>query len=125
MQILLDTNFIMSCVKLKIDFFSRAREVIDDNITWIVPSEVMDELEDISTRKGETNKDKDSAKIGLEVVKAASPKIIHIKNKHVDEGIKNYIRGTKIVLATLDKGLINRVDNRILTIKKSKDLELI
>jgi rRNA-processing protein FCF1 len=125
MEILLDTNFIIACIKQKIDFASRASEIIDDSIGWIVPSEVMAELEEISKRKGEKTIDKNAAKIGLEVIKAMSPKIVQVKDKNVDEGIRNYIEDKDIVLATLDRGLRKKIKNKILTINEFKLLEVI
>ena len=125
MEILLDTNFILTCVKQKIDFFSLANETIDDKIVWIIPFEVMEELKEISKRKGETEVDKLSAGIALEMVKVIAPQIVSIKNKNVDEGIRRYVEGKDIILATLDKGLRSKVKNKILTIKDVKQIEII
>lgn len=125
MEILLDTNFIIACVRQKIDFFSRANEIIDDQIKWVVPFEVMAELEDISKRKGEKIVDKNAAKIGLEMIRVISPTIINVKDKNVDEGIRKYIEGKNIVLATLDRGLRKKIKNSILTINNVKELEVL
>ncbi len=125
MEILLDTNFIITCVIQKIDFFSLASEVIDDKIEWIVPFEVLGELEEISKRKGEKEIDKMAAKIGLEMTKVICAKIVNIKHKNVDQGIINYIKNKDIVLATLDRNLKKRISNTILTIRKPKMLEII
>ncbi|VVB79436.1 Uncharacterised protein [uncultured archaeon] len=125
MQILLDTNFVIACVRQKIDFFSMANEIIDDDIKWIVPFEVMAELNEISKRKGEKTVDKNAAKIGLEMIKIISPTIVNVKDKNVDEGIRKYIEGKNIVLATLDRGLRKKIKNEILTITEGKLLEVI
>jgi rRNA-processing protein FCF1 len=125
MDILLDTNFVIACVRQKIDFFSRASEVIEDNIKWIVPFEVMAELEEISKRKGEKTVDKNAATIGLEMIKVISPTIVNVRNKNVDEGIRSYIEGKDIVLATLDRGLRKKIKNKILTINNEGLLEII
>jgi len=45
MRILLDTNFILTCAKEKIDFPSLADEIIDEKIEWVVPQDVLNELE--------------------------------------------------------------------------------
>ncbi|MBP7708194.1 PIN domain-containing protein [Candidatus Pacearchaeota archaeon] len=125
MEILLDTNFIIYCVRQKIDFFSLAAEIIDDKIEWVVPFEVLAELEQISKRTGEKEADKLAAKIGLEMTKVICAKIVNVKGKNVDQGIVNYILDKDIVLATLDKNLKRRIKNRILTIRKFRTLELL
>ena len=125
MEILLDTNFIISCVKRKIDFNSLADEIIDEKIEWIVPFEVLNELEEISKRKGEKETDKLSAKIGLEMTKLIGAKIINVHNKNVDQGILDYIKGKNIVLATMDKELKKKSLSKILTIVDINQLELV
>lgn len=125
MEILLDTNFVIMCVKQKIDFFSVADEMINEKIKWIVPFEVLEEIKLISTRRGEKTVDKDAAKLSLEVLKLVSTEIINVKNRNVDQGIINYIKGKDIVLATMDRGLKSKVKNNILTIRDFKTLEII
>lgn len=125
MKILLDTNFILACAKQKIDFASLADELFDENLEWIVPEEVLNELKEISEKKGEKVRDKDAAEVGLQIIKKTKLKEIKLKNKNVDAGIVNYLSGKDIVLATLDKKLKSRVDNKIMTIRGKKSLEII
>lgn len=125
MEILLDTNFILTCVKQKVDFFSIANESIGEKIKWLIPFEVLAELKDLSTRKDMRGADKDAAKLGMEMVKLISPEIVSIKNKNVDQGIVDYIKGKDIVLATLDKELKKKVKNRVMVIKDVKRVEII
>jgi rRNA-processing protein FCF1 len=102
-----------------------ANEKIGEEIKWIVPNEVISELKDLGSRAGLKGKDKDAAKLALMLLDMAKPEYISIKNKHVDEGIFQFIKGKDIALATLDKKLKSRIGNRILVIKDFKDLELI
>jgi rRNA-processing protein FCF1 len=125
MQIVLDTNFLLACAKQKIDFVSVANEKIGEEIKWIVPNEVIFELKKLGSRAGLKGKDKDAAKLALSLLDIAKPEYVSVKNEHVDEGIVQYIKGKDIVLATLDKKLKSRIENRILVIKDFKDLELI
>ena len=125
MQIILDTNFLLACAKQKIDFVSVTNEKISEEIKWIVPNEVVSELKELSSRSGLKGKDKDAAKLAISLLDIAKPEFISIKNRNVDEGIAQYIKGKNIVLATLDKKLKSRIGNRILVIKDFKDLELI
>jgi rRNA-processing protein FCF1 len=127
MEILLDTNFILTCVKQKIDFVSLADEIISEEINWTIPQEVLNELGNLKDRQGMKIKDRDAAKLSFEILQKINPKIVELKIKHqnVDMGIVNYILGKPIVLATLDKGLKGRVGNKILTIRGKKNLELL
>ena len=51
MKILLDTNFILTAVKQKIDFPSKADELFDMKVEFLVPAEVVQELKTLSKRK--------------------------------------------------------------------------
>lgn len=125
MKIILDTNFILACMKQKIDFFSLANELFDDKIEFIVPEEVISELELLSTRKNEKGKDKDAAKFALKFIAKIRPEFIVLGEKNVDLGIINYANETSSVIATLDKGLKSKFGGKILTIRDKKGLEII
>jgi len=127
MKILLDTNFILTCVKQKLDFVMLAEELIDKKIEWFIPQDVLNELGNIKDRQGHKTKDKAAATLSFEILQDLKPKIIDLvgKNPNVDIKIVNYLRGKKITLATLDKNLKSRVKNKILTIRGKKSLELV
>ncbi len=127
MEVLLDTNFILSCIKQKLDFFSLANDIFDEKIDWLVPFEVLQELKDLSERKGEKIPDKESARVGLEFVRLIKAKEIHLGNKVVDNGIVDYVNNkkNKIIVATLDKALKKRLNSQILTIRDMGSLEII
>jgi rRNA-processing protein FCF1 len=127
MDILLDTNFILTCTKQKIDFAKIADEIINEDITWIVPQQVLNELGNIKDKKGTKKQDKQAAELSFEILQTLNPKIIELnKNPNIDIAIVNHIIDKPIVLATLDKKLKQRVpNNRILTIRDKNYLELV
>lgn len=127
MEILLDTNFILTCVKQKIDFNDVANDLFDEPIKWIIPQEVLDELKNLKDKKGIKIPDKNAARLSLEILQTVNSKIIKLRgnNPNVDIKIKDYIRGKHIILATLDKNLKKKVTNKILTIRNKKNLEII
>ena len=127
MQVLIDTNFIIHIVKNKIDLVEEANRVIDQEINWIVPQQVLNELGSLKDTKGTKKVDKDAAKLSFEILQTLNPKIIELNsNPNVDLAIVSYILDTDIVLATLDKGLKKRVPkNKVLTAKGRKTLELL
>ena len=126
MKILIDTNFILTCVKQKIDL-ADAGDFLNEKIDWIVPQEVLNELGNLKDRAGMKVEDRGAAKISFEILQTLKPEIVELggHNPNVDMKILNYILGKDIVLATLDRGLKNGVKNKILTIRGKKKLEII
>jgi rRNA-processing protein FCF1 len=127
MKILIDTNFAITCAKNKIDFPSLTEEIIDQKIEWLVPQDVLNELGNIKDRTGIKVADKNAAKVSFELLQSLNPEILNLpgKNPNVDMKIVNYIIDKEIVLATMDKNLKSRVNNKILTVRGKNNLELI
>ena len=124
MKILLDTNFILACVRQKIDFVSLADEMFDEEVEWVVPMEVEGELKDLAGRRGEKIEDGDAARVGLQLVKNFDKVPLGMKN--VDAGIVRYAKNNKVVVATLDRELKEKLKgNKILTIRAGKKLEVV
>lgn len=117
----------MTCIKQKLDFVSLAEEIFNESIEWIIPQDVLDELGNLKDKKGMKVADKNAAKLSFEILQTIRPKIVELpgKNPNVDIKIVNYIMDKKIILATLDKNLKNRVKNKILTIRGKKSLEIV
>ena len=127
MKILLDTNFILTCAKRKMDFPSLADKIIDQKINWIIPQDVLNELGELKDRVGMKVQDKDAAKLSFEMLQGLNAEIVQLpsKNPNVDIKIVNYIMDKDIVLATMDKNLKSRIDNKVLTIRGENGVELV
>ncbi|NPE26817.1 hypothetical protein HNV12_02325 [Methanococcoides sp. SA1] len=127
MQILIDTNFIITATKQKIDLSEKINQATSEQVEWLVPQDVLNEIGNIKDRKESSPKDKAAAELSFQILQTLNPKIIELpgKNPNVDIKIVNYILDKPIVLATLDKNLKSRVKNKILTIRGKKNLELI
>jgi len=127
MQILIDTNFILTCVKQKIDIQTKADEITSQQIEWLVPQDVLNELGNLKDRPGTKIKDREAAKLSFQILQQMTPTIIELPNKNpnVDIKIVNYILDKPIILATLDRNLKSRVQNKTLTIRGKKNLEII
>ena len=123
MKILLDTNFIITCIKENIDFDNLANELFNRRIKWIIPREVIEELKELSSRNH--IKTKQAAKIALKLLENLKYKTVHVKDSNVDQGIAKYVNKHKIILATLDRKLKSKVKEKILTIRGKKSLEII
>jgi len=120
-QAILDTNFIMTCIRNKIDFFE---EITFMGIRALIPLQVIDELRKIS-RMGK-GKFKDQAKFALSLLENTKFNRIDLYTRNVDEGILKLARENKnLIIATLDRGIKNRTENQKLVIRDKKKLEII
>ena len=126
MEILLDTNFIITCAKQGIDFDAFVNGITSEEVKWIVPEEVLSELRGLRSGNKIRKKELEAIDVGIKVIQKMNVKVLKIsdKNTDVDTKIVNYIKDKPIVLATLDKLLKARVKNRILTIRGRKKLEI-
>ena len=127
MKILLDTNFIIEIIKNKIDLHWQANNLISKNIEWLVPQDVLNELGNLKDKPGTKIEDKKAATLSFEIIQTLNPIIISLpsNNPNVDIKIINYIMDKPIVLATQDKNLKSRVNNKILSIRNKNSLKLI
>jgi len=114
MKIVLDTNFLISCLKFKIDFFS---ELIGEKL-YIVDKTKL-ELEKLIN--GKNAKDKQRAKIISALIKN---KVKILKSK-ADETVDDTLARLKgYVIATQDKELKKRIKGKKLIIRAQKKLEI-
>ena len=108
MEVILDTNFIISCVKKKIDFISQLEGL---GFKVIMPREVFQELRDL--RMKVSHNEKSAIDIALKIFDSAKIKKIKLGNKSVDSGLID--KGKQgAYIATLDAGIKRSVPNRVL-----------
>jgi rRNA-processing protein FCF1 len=110
-NIILDTNFLLSCLKFKIDFFSEIERISKFKYTLNIFSGTINELEG-----------KKLGKLALEIIKSKNIKVINSKKSYVDEDILNL--KNKNIVATNDKDLIKKLKLPIIRIKQKKYLIL-
>lgn len=109
-QVLLDTNFIVSCMKEKVDFFE---EIPLMGISIIIPEQVIKELEKLHFKSA------------LGLLEKSNFKKIALLGKNVDNAIINYAKkNPELIIATLDRGIKRRIRNPILMLRKKKKLEI-
>ena len=119
---LLDTNFILSAIKYKIDFIEGIQFL---GLTPIVPIQVLGELKKIIESK-KKSQFKENAELALKIIKKNKLEEVDIKYNYVDKGIIRYSRlHPEVVVATMDKELKNKLKSRKLIIRAMKRLELL
>ncbi len=117
----LDANFILSCIRKKIDFFEKIPLM---GMKILIPLQVLDEIKKISfSGKG---KFKEEAKLALTLLRNQKFKRVDLYTKNVDNGlIKLANENENYIIATLDKKIKNKTQNHNLVIRGEKNLEII
>jgi rRNA-processing protein FCF1 len=117
----LDTNFILSCVRKKIDFFEKIKFM---GFKILIPMQVIAELEKIS-KKGNIKFSIES-KLALTIIKKNIFTRIDLKMKNVDNGIVSLAdRNKEYIVATLDRAIKNKLKNQKIVIRGQKNLEIV
>jgi rRNA-processing protein FCF1 len=83
-QVIVDTSFIISAVKYKIDIKMCLIPIIDGPFEVIVPSPVISELKYIAENKGKRGRD---ATIGLKVLERLKPIIESTESNRADDAV--------------------------------------
>ena len=111
-QILLDTNFVITCVKQKIDFFE---ELVGTQI--LIPEQVINEIKNLKNTNSE---------LALKLLEKNKFKKINIGKGHVDKRIIKFAKEKpNTIIATLDKEIKNKTKNQKLIIRRKKNLEIV
>ena len=112
MRVILDTNFVISCIKQKIHFLDEIPKLLP-LAEIVVPEQVLSELEKASENKKLKLKDREAAKLALLILQEV--KKIRLEKKFVDRGILEYIKKNPgDYVATLDRGLKSQLKNVII-----------
>jgi len=119
-KILLDTNFLLIPAQFNIDIFSEIDKLMLVKYKLFTLDKVIGELKSIQKDKKQKLKNRNAAKLALQLLKAKKVDIIKTKeNKPVDDiiaGLKGYI------IATQDIGLKRRLKAKIITLRSKKRL---
>ena len=108
---LLDTNFILTCIKQKIDFFEELRFM---GFEIIIPDRVIDELKKLKQT------------LALKLLEKNNFKKIILIGKDVDNSIINYAKkNPEVLIATLDKELQEKLKNKKIVIRGKRKLAIV
>ncbi len=112
----LDTNFILSCIRKKIDFFEEIQLM---GFKILIPMQVIREIKKFAESKPE-------ARLALTLINKNDFDEIDLKLKNADNGIVNLAEKNRdYVIATLDREIKSRVKNPKLVIRGNKKLEIV
>lgn len=111
-QVILDTSFILTCVRQKIDFFE---ELMEYEI--IIPKQVIGELKRLNNS---------NTQLSLKLLEKNNFKEVDLGKAHVDKLIIRFAKeNSKVIVATLDNEIKNKVKNNKLVIRGRKKLEVL
>jgi len=121
-KVVLDTNFILSCVKQKIDFLNEIRFI---GMKILIPEEVLEEIKKIEN-SGKKLHFRENAGLALKILEKGGFEKIRLKAENVDKGLANFAeRNKEVIIATLDKKLKKKIKKPKLVIRGKKKLEII
>ena len=115
-QALLDTNFILICIKQKIDFFEELKFI---GLKILIPTQVIKELKGLKIQE---------ARLALRLLEKSKNEFeeIDIGKGDVDKRIKFFAeKNPEVLVATLDKDIKKKFKNRTIVIRGKKKLEII
>jgi len=120
MEVLVDTNFIISCLMKRIDFID---ELEGMGFKIVVPREVLQELKDLR-KGGKTSREQRMVvNLVLDMFSRMKIKKTSLGGKSVDDGlIKKGQSGAYI--ATLDRGILDNVKNKVVILSAKRRLEV-
>jgi len=118
MEVILDTNFIISCILKRIDFIEQLTE---KGFKIVVPREAIEELKDLKLSNKVSHEERVAINVALELLEKKEIKRIKLGKMRVDDGlVKKGKEG--VYIATLDNGIKRQVPNRVVILDSKKEV---
>jgi len=121
-MIILDTNFILTCVRQEIRLFEQLKDIYPGE-KIIVPEIVIQELNHLAKNIKLKMSERESADLSLQLIGRESILILDLPEEKADDAIVNYaLKNSGTIVASLDKGMMKRLKRKakFLTIRKKK-----
>lgn len=107
MEVILDTNFIISCIKKKIDFIDVLEE---QGFKVLLPREVQQEMKDLRLKV--SSEDRRAIDVAFDIFSSRKIRKISLGNVPVDEGL--ITKGKQgAYIASLDAAIKRAVPNKV------------
>ena len=121
-KVILDSSFIISAVKNKIDIFE---EIPFMGLIIIVPEEVVAEIEKVKN-SNQKLKEREGAELALKILRVNKYESVKLGKSYVDNGLRDYAKeNPNVIIATLDRQLKKDIPNYIMVIRGQKKLEIL
>ncbi len=113
MQVILDSSFIISCVRERIDFLSQLQE---QGFTPIVPREVLQEMKDLRISNRSSREDRLAIDVAFTLLEKEKVKKTTLGEGKIDDFLIK--RGQEgIFIATLDNGIKKKIPKKVVIFK--------
>jgi hypothetical protein len=113
-KVVLDTSFILTCVKQKIDFFEKIKFM---GMQILIPKQVIREMKSINNSNSE---------LSFKILKKNKFKEIDLGKGKVDNLLINFAKENKeVIVATLDREIKKKTPNSKLVIRGKKNLKIL
>ena len=110
-KVILDTSFILTAVRQKVDFFHYLEM---HGMEAIVPEQTLKELKGLG------------AELALKIMEKHKFKSVRIPGKDADSAIVKLAKeNSRALVATLDKGLMKRIKNSKMILRQKKKIEIV
>lgn len=122
MEVILDTSFIISCIRKKIDFLSQLEE---QGFKVVLPREVMQELKDVRTNSRQSREDRNIAILALGMIEKNKVKKMTMGRRMNEEKVDDaLIRKGKegFYIATLDNVIKRAISNKVVIFNAKKSV---
>jgi len=122
-KILLDTNFLLIPYQFNVDIFSEIDRIMLEKYQLFVLDKTIDELKKITKDEKQKLKNRNAAKLALQLIKAKKVKILKTKQDLPVDGLIVKLKG--YIVATQDIGLKKRLKGKktqIITLRAKKTL---
>ncbi|MAG38164.1 hypothetical protein CMI45_02145 [Candidatus Pacearchaeota archaeon] len=120
MEVLLDTNFIISCIKRKINFIE---ELGNLGFRIKIPLGVSQELKDLKKDSKVGRDGRVAIELAMQILDDRRVKKTRIGGRTVDEGLIQKGRGGAYI-ATLDRAIKREVPNRVVILSAKNSLSV-
>jgi len=109
MEVLLDSSFIISCIRERIDFLSQLK---DQGFRVKVPREVIQEMKDLRKKSKLSRDSRLAIDVAFGIFEKEKVKKMKLGGKNVDEGL--ITRGQEgYYIATLDGVIKNKIPKKV------------
>ncbi|MEK6881432.1 MAG: hypothetical protein AABY22_17550 [Nanoarchaeota archaeon] len=115
-EVVLDTNFILACVKEKIDFIHELQFV---GLKVVIPEQILAEIVKIILSK-EKLKSRKLAETAVNILERRKFKTVVLRDKDIDRGLEKYVKEHDSMIATLDRELKKKLKGRVVGIVGKK-----
>jgi len=122
-EVIIDTNFLLTCAKQKVDLFEDLG-ILLISFKAVIPAGVISELKKLRKDKKLKIKEREAANLALQIL--AKENIRKFESEQsVDDAIVSYaLKNKGVLVATLDRGIKKRLNKKVkfITLRQKKRL---